>query len=192
MSPRSALLLAATLAAWTALLAAALTSRASAPVILVAGLGALGVLGTWHRHGRAASLAPVVGCLLLLTTGTSAPAAALCGVLVLVHVVLVDVADEAHGATAAPVLNAIGVLAPGLALAAGAAVVVSTGAVAGDLAAGGVPSRALLLAAPLVLLCAMLVALGLATRRPFWSYLKAPAQVSDVLKRYLRRGNLRV
>ncbi|MPZ94014.1 MAG: hypothetical protein GEU96_03670 [Propionibacteriales bacterium] len=188
MSPRSALLVAASLAAWTALLAAALTSRASVLVTLVAGLGAL---GAWHRRGRVASLAPVVGCVLLLTTGTSALAAAACGVLVLVHVVLVDVADEAHGAAAAPVLNALGVLAPGLALAAGAAVVVATGAVAGDLAAGGVPSTALLLAAPLVLLCAVLVALGLATRRAFWSYLKAPAQVSDVLKRYLRRGNLR-
>ena len=189
MSPRTALLATATAASWTALLTVAVGIGASALLAVGAGLVSLGV---WHRLGGWLSTVPALGCVALLATGpltgTAVGAAGVAAVLVLVHVVLVDLADDVPGATAAAVVSALRRLLPGAVAALVATLLVGFAAVAGDALP---PVEPMLVAAPLLLLAAFLLGLRMATRRAFWGLLVKPAKLSPVTKRYLARAGLR-
>jgi hypothetical protein len=187
MSPRAALLAVATACGWLALAIAAASSGGGSSVAVLAGLLALLI---WHRLGRWASTAAPVGCIVLMVSSTSMLAAALAGLLVLAHLVLADLAADAHGARMAAVSEALARLLPGSALTAGALAVVLLAATLGRLLPTGWPVVGLLLSAPLLLLSAVLVALGLPTRRRFWRFLVQPSHLSAVTKRYLNRAGL--
>ena len=189
MSPRTALLTTATAVGWTALLAVAVGTGASPLLAVAAGLVSL---GAWHRLGGWLSSVPALGCVLMLATGpvtaTTVAAAGVAAVLVLVHVVLVDLADDVQGATAATAVSALRPLVPGAVAALVATLAVGFAAVAG----GALPPvDALLVAAPLLLLAAFLLGLGMATRRAFWGLLVKPSRLSPMTKRYLARAGLR-
>lgn len=189
MSPRTALLATATAASWTALLTVGVAAGASA---LLAVASALVSLGVWHRLGGWLSTVPALGCVLMLASGrvteVTVAAAGAAAVLVLVHVVLVDLTDDVQGATAGAVGSALRRLLPGAVAALVATVLVGFAAVAG----GALPPvEPLLVAAPLLLLAAFLLGLGMATRRAFWGLLVKPSRLSPMTRRYLARAGLR-
>ena len=188
MSPRTVLLAAATACSWTALFLVSSTSAAP-PAIAVVAAGS--TLGVWHRLGRQLSILPALACVLMVVAGTSVPTAGAAGVLVLVHIVLVDLADDAHGSAGPAVALAVRRLAPGAVAGVVATAAVATGALIGGAVPDGPLSVPLLLAAPLLLLSAFLVTLGMATRRPFWGQLARPTRMSAVTRRYLARAGLR-
>ncbi len=188
MSPRIVSLAAATACSWTALLL--VTSTSAAPSAI--GVAAAGsTLGVWHRLGRPLSILPALACVVMVVAGTSVTAAGAAGVLVLVHIVLVDLADDAHGSTGPEVAVAVRRLVPGAVAGVVATVAVAAGAVIGGAVPDGPLSVPLLLAAPLLLLSAFLLTLGLATRRAFWGRTASPAKISAVTRRYLARAGLR-
>jgi hypothetical protein len=189
MSPRGALLAIATACAWLALTVAVVASGTGVVVALLAGLLALAV---WHRLGRWASTVAPVACVVLLVGSTSLAAAALAGLLVLVHVVLVDLAADAHGERSSAVTEALSRLLPGFVWSAGALCVVLLAATFGRRVPTDWLVVGLLLSAPLLLLTAVLIALGLPTRRRFWRFLAVkPSRLSAVTRRYLAREGLR-
>jgi hypothetical protein len=189
MSARSRLLLAATTTGWVALGVALLVARSNPFVALPVAAASLLV---WNRRGVGASVVAPLGCAWLLAPGTSGGAAAAVGLLAVGHLVLVDLAADAHGApVVGAVVDSLRRLLPGLALAAAAAVVVLAAAAAGSMSAGGWLGSGLLLGAPLLLLSAVLAALGIATRRSFWAWLGKPSGLSGVTKRYLARASSR-
>ena len=189
MSPRTALLATATAASWTALLTVAVGTGTSALLAIASGLVSLGV---WHRLGGWVSTVPALGCVAMLATGsltgTAVAASGAAAVLVLVHVVLVDLADDVQGATAGAVVSALRRLIPGAVAALAATLLVGFAAVVG----GALPPfEPMLVAAPLLLLVAFLLGLGMTTRRAFWGLLVKPARLSPMTKRYLARAGLR-
>ena len=184
MTARLVVLASATLAGWLALSVAA-ASSASTPLVGV--LAALVSLGCWHRAGQVASLAPVLGCIALLASGTSMLAAGVAGVLALVHVVGVDLAADAPGASTGTMLDALRALRPGAVLGAVGGAVVGVAAWLG----AGAPADVVappLLAAPMLLLAAVLLVLGLRTRSGLWARLVSPRRLSRVTQRYLDRA----
>ncbi|MDQ3273682.1 MAG: hypothetical protein M3Q39_01295, partial [Actinomycetota bacterium] len=124
----------------------------------------------------------------LLASGSGSPGAAVvapvCGVALLLAVVLLDLADYAAGASSAAVRQALGRLVPGLATGAAAGVAVAS---AGRLAAAQ-PVGTMAVLAPWLLLVAALAALGLHTRRGFWSLSVPSRRLSPTTKRYLERA----
>lgn len=188
MSARTVLLGIATTVGWAALLTI-VGAGGSAVIAVAAGLVSL---GSWHRRGGWAATAPPLGCVAMLTeigvSEVSVAAAGAAALLVLVHVVLVDLADDAQGATAAAVVSALRRLGPGAAVGVVATLLVAAATVAGGLVP---PVEPVLVAAPLLLLAAFLTGLGMATRRAFWGLLVTPSKLSPVTKRYLSRAGLR-
>jgi hypothetical protein len=183
--PRHWLLAAATVCG---LLAPALAAAASTLPWYVGTVAALLSLGTWHpRVGRWASTAAPLGCVVLLAGSDLVVAGGLCGLLALLHLLLADVADDAYGAAGRDVVVALRRLAPGFAVGV-------VGLVLLLLVLALVDGRRLdpvLVAAPLLLLTAVLLALGLATRRAFWGLQVRRDDLSEVTKRYLDRAGLR-
>ncbi|MPZ60285.1 MAG: hypothetical protein GEU93_03095 [Propionibacteriales bacterium] len=165
MSARWWLLVGATASGWVALALAAIGGAGESWWAVAAGAVSL---GAWNRRLSWLSVAVPVGVVLLLLYSGSVVAGAACGLLVLFHVVLVDLAEDSYGASADGAVRALRPLVPGLA----AAVVA---AVAGGLSvvwARGVDAvTPVVVAAPLVLLVAAMVALGSETRREFWLWL---------------------
>lgn len=183
---RNALLLVATGCGGIAVAAGIWTTGLPLPWLVAATVVAvLGLLVTWHRRGRWGSGAVLAGCLVLHLTGASVPLAAVCGLLVLVHVTMVDLAADSHGAAGREVGAALVRLAPGLLLGA-AAVPVIVGSVWWGSRLASMP---LAVTAPMALLVALLLALGMATRRPFWSRLRPGKALSALTKRYLARSS---
>jgi len=184
MTARSGLLAVATAAGWLALALAAVTSQSTPLVAVLAGLLSL---ASWHRHGRAVAVAVPVGCVVLLASASSVLLAAAAGVLVLVQLVLADVAADAHGARRAQLRAALSPLVPGGVAAAVVAVLVAAAALIGARAPTAVVAPAVL-AGPLLVLAAVLLALGRETRRDFWRMLTPRRRLSALTRRYVERA----
>lgn len=182
---RVVLLAAATLLGWLSLTLAASVSTLPPEV---AALAALLSLVAWVPGWSAAGVVVVVTVIALLASGSGSPGATVvapvCGVALLLAVVLLDLADYAAGASSAAVRQALGRLVPGLATGAAAGVAVAS---AGQLAAAQ-PVGTMAVLAPWLLLVAALAALGLHTRRGFWSLLVPSRRLSPTTKRYLERA----
>jgi len=177
----------AAIAAWLALGLGAAAS-ALAPWVAVAAALLTALLWTpWSRVARCVPLLVGLTCIGQALSGVSVVYASAMGVLVLLHVVLADLAADATGASASAVGRALRALAPAVAAGAAAAVVLLLGLTA-TTALPDVWNAALRLAAPLVLLTAALLALGLASRRAAWSYLPQRGALSAVTRRYLSRA----
>lgn len=180
----------AAIAAWLALGIGAATS-ALAPWVAVAAAVLTALLWTpWTRASRWVPLLVGLTCIAQALSGVSVVPAAVMGVLVLSHVALADLATDATdatGASARAVGRAVRQLVPGVAAGAAAAAVLTLAlTVATEL-----PSpwgAALRPAAPLLLLAAAILALGMTSRRAGWSYLPQRGALSAVTRRYVTRA----
>src|SRR5262249_14510309 len=121
----------------------------------------------WTRVSRWVPLLVGLTCIAQTASGAPIAPASAMGVLVLLHVVLADLAADAVGASASAVGRAGRDRAPGLAAGAAAAVALALGITL----ATALPEPWLAVlrpAAPVLLLVAGLLALGIASRRPQW------------------------
>lgn len=140
----------------------------------------------WTRVSRWVPLLVGLTCIAQTASGTSIAPASAMGVLVLVHVVLADLAADAVGASGLAVGRAMRDLAPGVTAGAAAAVVLGLGVTLAT--APPDPWLAVLRpAAPVLLLVAGLLALGISSRRPEWGRVPQRGGLSPVTRRYLSR-----
>lgn len=184
---RALLLGIATLLGWASLTLASLVSAQSAGLAVAAAvLSSVVWIRRWAAVGAAAL---VVAAVVLLSTGRAPVVALLCGVSLLLYVVLVDLSEHSTGASARAIAEALWRFAPGTVAAVAAGVLV----VAAGTVAGAFPSvPALTVTAPWLLIVAVLTALGLSTRRGFWTHLVRYGRLSATTKRYLERAGLRL
>lgn len=163
------------------------------PTLWWAALAAAGCVGAlWASRRMLRRPAPFVVALVFVLFVVDSRATYLAvglGVLLLVHVVLADLLDHTSGARPEPVRAALGALTPALILGGAAGPAVALGAAVTEPILGGLGdswATGLRLAAPFLLLVGVLLALGLATRRPGWG-LGDDRGVSALTRRYLDR-----
>ncbi|MDP9444663.1 MAG: hypothetical protein M3P83_10095 [Actinomycetota bacterium] len=183
---RTLLLASATLLGW---IAAGLAGSVSAlpPWLVLCAVAAS--LAAWVRGWEAVTGFGVVVTVALLAAAQDPVIALSCGVLLLLHVTVLDLARHATGASARVVGVAVRRLVPGLLAGTAAGVVVTILSLTGG---PGPAPTAVAVTAPWLLVVAVLVALGTATRRAFWAHLVRYGELSDTTKRYLKRTGLRL